>query len=306
MEGKQEEVRKKLGELGVEFIYDMGTGLWICRVPSSLAKEQDVNARVMDNALQDRLTANIKGRGQLESLPLFAFIDGKVEIISGHHRMKSARAAGIEYVIAIIDVSGLSRSKIAAKQLAHNAIEGIDDEATLRQICKLIDSVDDMLESAVPEELFKNMQTEINKLATPAVSFDFKLVQFTFLPHQFDDFEHLIKSSASADLNGVADVAEFEDFVKTLGKVQKFHSVKAVGTAVHLMTEAALQQLGEKGYDEDTEWVSLTSIIGNGAIPAETGELIKEAIQKAEKAGEIEKKKGWQVMECLARHYLGK
>ena len=50
-------------------------------------------------------------------------------------------------IIAIVDVSGLSRSKIAAKQLAHNAISGFDDDSTLREIVKMIDDVDDMIES---------------------------------------------------------------------------------------------------------------------------------------------------------------
>lgn len=203
-----------------------------------------------------------------------------------------------------MDISGLTRSKIAAKQLAHNAIEGVDDEDTLRQICKLIDSVDDMMESAVKEELFKDIDSEISKLATPAVSFDFKLVQFTFLPHQFDAFDKLIKASASADLVGVADVADFENFVVTLGKVQKFHDVKAVGTAVSLMTKAALEDLGESGFEEDVEYVPLASLIGGGALPAPSADIIKKAIKKAEDSKEITKKDRWKLFEILAERYL--
>lgn len=301
---EQKGIRDELEKLGVEFIYDMGTGLWIAKVPVNLAKEQDINARIMDNAMQDRLTSNIKGRGQLESLPLFAYVEGHIEIISGHHRMKSARAAGLEYVIAIIDISGLTRSKIASKQLAHNAIEGVDDENTLRQICKLIDSIDDMMESAVREDLFKEMDNEIGKLATPSVSFDFKLIQFTFLPHQFDAFEKLIKASSNADLLGVADIRDFEPFVKTLGKVQKFHDVKAVGTAIGLMTKTALEALGESGFEESVEYVPLASVIGGGAMPSASADIIKKAIKKAEDRKEITKKDRWKLFEILAERYL--
>lgn len=119
---------------GCEVIYDMGSGLVIAKVPLDKVKEQDINARIMKNEMQDQLTANIKKRGQLESLPLFVLVDGKLEIISGHHRVKSARAAEMKEIIAIVDVSGLSRSKIAAKQLAHNAISGFDDDSTLREL----------------------------------------------------------------------------------------------------------------------------------------------------------------------------
>ena len=123
----------------IEDIYDMGTGLWICKVPLDKVKEQDINARIMKKEMQDQLTANIKNRGQLESLPLLVLKDGVLEIISGHHRIKSARAAGLKTIIAIVDKSGLSRSKIAAKQLAHNAISGIDDQSTLREIVKMLE-----------------------------------------------------------------------------------------------------------------------------------------------------------------------
>ena len=134
---------------GCEVIYDMGSGLVIAKFPLDKVKEQDINARIMKNEMQDQLTANIKKRGQLESLPLFVLVDGKLEIISGHHRVKSARAAEMKEIIAIVDVSGLSRSKIAAKQLAHNAISGFDDDSTLREIVKMIDDVDDMIESCL-------------------------------------------------------------------------------------------------------------------------------------------------------------
>lgn len=148
---------------GCEVIYDMGSGLVIAKVPLDKVKEQDINARIMKNEMQDQLTANIKKRGQLESLPLFVLVDGKLEIISGHHRVKSARAAEMKEIIAIVDVSGLSRSKIAAKQLAHNAISGFDDDSTLREIVKMIDDVDDMIESFVGKEIMEEPLEQYDK-----------------------------------------------------------------------------------------------------------------------------------------------
>ena len=121
-----------------EIIYDMGTELYIAKVQLADLKEQDINARIMKNEMQDQLTANIKNRGQLESLPLIALMGEKLEIISGHHRVKSAREAGLKEIIVILDKSGLTRSKAASKQLAHNAISGFDDESTLKEIVKLL------------------------------------------------------------------------------------------------------------------------------------------------------------------------
>lgn len=161
--------------MSYEKIYDMGTGLIIAKVQLDKVREQDINARIMKKEMQDQLTANIKNRGQLESLPLLVEKDGVLEIISGHHRIKSARAAGMKEIIAIIDVSGLSRSKIASKQLAHNAISGFDDPSILREICKMLDDVDDMLESFIGKDIMEEPLEQYDTLTsakwkTPASS----------------------------------------------------------------------------------------------------------------------------------------
>ena len=110
-------------------IADMGSGLLIAKVSLADFKEQDINARIMKSDMQKQLTDNIKKRGQLESLPFCALIDGKIEIVSGHHRIRSAKDSGImSEIFVILDTTGLRRSQVAAKQLAHNAISGFDDQ----------------------------------------------------------------------------------------------------------------------------------------------------------------------------------
>ena len=202
--------------MSYEKIYDMGTGLIIAKVQLDKVREQDINARIMRKEMQDQLTANIKNRGQLESLPLLVEKDGVLEIISGHHRIKSARAAGMKEIIAIIDVSGLSRSKIASKQLAHNAISGFDDPSILREICKMLDDVDDMLESFIGKDIMEEPLEQYDKLLSPAVHFDFKNITFSFLPHQVKDMDALVKNleSSAPEIIGVAPYEQCNIFNK--------------------------------------------------------------------------------------------
>lgn len=298
MAGEQEKI--------YEVVYDMSSGLVIAKVSINKVKEQDINARVMKDDMQDMLTANIKKRGQLESLPLLVLVGSTLEIISGHHRIKSARAAGLEEIIAIVDISGLSRSQIAAKQLAHNAISGFDDDNTLREICKMITDVDDMLESALPEEYFKNLEIEIERLATPSVEFDWKVVEFAFLPHQLKDLSLLTEKLSHADCIGVASIEQFKPFIDALEKTQKFEDVRSVGTAIHMMINATLNSLGEKGYGDDieTEWIPVSKLLGGGTVPKESAEIINKAIKKAEKDGTITSKNRWQLIEYLCANYL--
>lgn len=292
---------------GYEVIYDMGSGLQIVKIQIDRVKEQDINARIMKNEMQDQLTANIKNRGQLESLPLLVLVGDVVEIISGHHRIKSARAAGLKEIIAILDVSGLSRSKIAAKQLAHNAISGFDDDSTLREIVKMIKDVDDMLESYVGKDILEEPLEEYSKLVSPAVVFDFKNITFAFLPHQIKDMDVLVKSleSTGAEIVGVAAYEQCKAFCETLSKYQKFSDIRNMGTAIHSMVEVVNEKMNNAGYDEEGEWTYLTKVFGSNAVPVEAAKVISQAVKKAEKEGVITSKNRWQLIEYLCADYVG-
>ncbi len=289
-----------------EVIYDMGFGLIIAKVPLDKVKEQDINARIMKNEMQDQLTANIKNRGQLESLPLFCLVGEKIEIISGHHRVKSARAAGMKEIIAIVDVSGLSRSKIAAKQLAHNAISGFDDDSTLREIVKMIDDVDDMIESFVGKDILEEPLEQYDKMLSPAVQFDFKTVVFSFLPHQVKDMDVLVKNleTTAPEIIGVAPYEQCKQFIETLSKYQKFTDIRNVGAAIHSMIQSVNEKMDDAGFDEEEDWTYLTKLFGSNAVPGESAQVIQQAIKKAEKEGTVTSKNKWQLIEYLCADYL--
>lgn len=289
-----------------EKIYDMGTGLIIAKVPLDKVREQDINARIMKKEMQDQLTANIKNRGQLESLPLLVEKDGVLEIISGHHRIKSARAAELKEIVAIIDVSGLSRSKIAAKQLAHNAISGFDDQDVLKEICKMLDDVDDMLESFIGKDILEEPLEQYDKLLSPAVQFDFKNITFSFLPHQVRDMDALVKSleSSAPEIIGVAPYEQCKHFIEALARYQKFSDIRNVGAAIHSMIESVTEKMDDAGFNEEEDWTYLTKLFGSNAIPAESAATITKAIKKAEKEGTVTSKNRWQLIEAWATDYL--
>lgn len=290
-----------------QVIHDMGSGLLIVKIPLDVVVEQDVNARIMKNEMQDQLTANIAKRGQLESLPYLTEDGNKVRIISGHHRIKSARQAGIKEIYAILDVSGLSRSQEAAKQLAHNAISGFDDQSMLKEIVKMISDVDDMLESYVGKDILAEPMAEFDKLISPAVQFDFRTLVFAFLPHQLQNLELLVKEleKAGPEIVGVAEYEQGKRFVETLSKYQQFQDVRNLGAAISSMIEAANEKMDIAGYDPAGEWTYLTKVFGSNSIPTEAAQVIQQALKKAEKEGVIGKKNRWQLIEFLCVDYLG-
>ncbi|MEG1433053.1 ParB N-terminal domain-containing protein [Eubacterium sp.] len=294
-------------EMSYREIYDMGSGLVIAEVPINTLREQDVNARIMKPEMMRQLTENIKNRGQLESLPFCILKEKSIDIISGHHRIKAAREAGIEKIIIILDISGLSRSQVAAKQLAHNAISGFDDESTIREIVKMIEDVDDMLESFIGKDIMEEPLSKLEKINSPSIDFDFQNVCFSFLSKQVEDFDILVEEieKTNPEIVGIADISQANTFIEALSKYQKFTDIKNVGAAIHAMVTATCEKMEIEGFDgQDDEWTYLSKIFGSNAIPRESAEIIKEAVKKAQKEEIVGSKNKWQLIEYLAADYL--
>ncbi len=306
--GTTENQSAEVKTVSYEQMLELGHGLIIAKVPLTSLREQDINARIMKNEMQKQLTDNIRKRGQLESLPFCALVDDKIEIISGHHRIRSAKDSGvIGEIYVILDVTGLTRSQIAAKQLAHNAISGFDDQSTLKEIVKLIDDVDDMLESYIGKEILGEPLAELEKLLSPTVEYDWKNIVFTFLPHQVKDLDKLVEAlrSQQPDFIGACDIEQHKPFIDALAKYQEFANVKNTGAAIHAMIKGTEQLFDDLKFDDKQEWVQITSILGSSAIPKEAAEIIAMAIKKMIESGDITAKNKWKAIELWAADYLG-
>ena len=168
----------------------------------------------------------------------------------------------------------------------------------------MITDVDDMLESYIGKEIMEEPLEQYEKLASPAVHFDFKNVTFAFLPHQIADMDVLVKALQGSEIVGVASYDDCQKFVETLGKYQQFTDIRNVGAAVHSMIENANERMNAVGFNEDEEWTYLTKLFGSNAIPADAADPIKSAIKKAEKAGIVSSKNRWELIERLCEDYL--
>lgn len=306
--GTTENQSAEVKTVSYEQMLELGHGLIIAKVPLTSLREKDINARIMKNEMQKQLTDNIRKRGQLESLPFCALVDGKIEIISGHHRIRSAKDSGvINEIYVILDVTGLTRSQIAAKQLAHNAISGFDDQSTLKEIVKLIDDVDDMLESYIGKDILGEPLAELEKLLSPTVEYDWKNIVFTFLPHQVKDLDKLVEAlrSQQPDFIGACDIEQHKPFIDALAKYQEFANVKNTGAAIHAMIKGTEQLFDDLQFDDKQEWVQITSVLGSSAIPKEAAEIITMAIKKMIESGDVNAKSKWKAIELWAADYLG-
>lgn len=95
---------------------------------------REKNARHMSRETFSRLVSNIEKDGALGSLPLCRRIDEGYELISGHHRVKAALAAGVKEALILYVDRELTEQEVTAMQLSHNALVGTDDVLQLLEM----------------------------------------------------------------------------------------------------------------------------------------------------------------------------
>jgi len=234
----------------------LGEGLELHRVYIDALVEQELNARTMDPETFKRLVANIESGWRLESLPFCAAVwkDGKLEIqiVAGHHRVRSARKAGLSEIYILLDVTGLTRSEIVSKQLSHNAISGMDDQDTLVQMFQDMDRIEDMVASHIdPFEIGVYPPVEIPRLDTVKVNYETRVVTFMFLPIQAEQLDEVCERVPPAvDEIFLMPDTLVEKFERTMQGLGKRCDIRSMGAIVSKMCDIAEEWLEEHPEEE--------------------------------------------------------
>ncbi|MER5697815.1 ParB/RepB/Spo0J family partition protein [Streptomyces mirabilis] len=226
----------------------IGEDLYIKWVDVTTLREQDINAQVMQPRHFERLTGNIRKRGALESLPYChqPGLQGPIEVISGHHRSRAARAAGLGRIPVIVDARQMRRSEVIAKQIAHNELHGDPDKDVLAQLVSMIDNVDDLIATGLDEDQLPTVEPDDTKLAIPHGEFDWRAATLMFLPHQMEDFKEAVTAIANGtDLVGVAPVEMFEQFAAAVYAFGRCKEVRNFTTMIALLTDIARREVEE-------------------------------------------------------------
>jgi hypothetical protein len=240
-----------------EFVADCGQNLAIYKVVADDLTEQNVNAHIMPPEMLERLTENIKNEGRLESLPLtVARKNGKFEIISGHHRVRAARAAQLAEFFVLADTRNLPRSKVVAKQLAHNSIFGQDDTQTLKKLYEELDSIDDMLESYLrPEDFDDVKQLQPAQITDISVTIPWKHLTLVFVPRTMEALERIDgwvkRTPKETDVIGVVGHEILERFRAASLALGRTEDIRSLGAIMTRMTEIVEAYIEENRDDEE-------------------------------------------------------
>lgn len=215
-----------------------GFGLEIWKVHVDALKEQKTNARVMSNKLFERLVKNVGDDKRLESLPFcYQNDEGQFEIISGHHRIRSARVAGITEIFVLVDPKHLTKDEVVSKQLAHNAIAGQDDTQILADLYTKIENVLERAKTGIDAESLKLNQFNPVSLQGLSFKFDTRTILLTFLPTGYNRVEEAMKCVEKRDQIALAHADDFQPFVDTLKQVSANENVRNVSAVLLRMCE---------------------------------------------------------------------
>jgi ParB-like chromosome segregation protein Spo0J len=293
-----------------EKLLDLGQGLELWQVDVDELREQDKNAQQMDPAMFTRLEDTVGRDHRLEQLPFCALTEKGIEVVSGHHRTRAARAAGVRSIYVLVDTTGLTDDQIKAKQLAHNAISGRSDPQLVREIYESIQDTDARLEAFVdPKEL--DLDLESLSTGNVNVDFDHRTIVVSFLPSEKERFERALEKAREqlpSDMEAVylADIELAELFLKLTAKTSEALDVRAMGTVLGVIADIVLEQLGDDELDEGkTERVHLSQVVKQAYIPRSAASTIERALDRLESDGAITKKNRWQGLEYMAAEYLG-
>jgi ParB-like chromosome segregation protein Spo0J len=301
---KKKKAKPRAPMIEPQRILELGNGLELWKVHPSALREQDVNARSMPKAMFERLSQTIGRDKRLESLPLCARTEKGLEIISGHHRTRAATAAGLSELFTLVDVTGLTRSQIAAKQLAHNAIEGQDNEQLLAEIYRQIEDAESKLEAFVDQKL--DVEVPRVKIEGLDVEIDFKTVLLIFLPRVKERLDRALEylRSSGQRLDGVyvAADSDYAPLERAVRKINEEYDVRVVADIIGKMADLALEACGASV--EGPERVHLKDILGTAWVPKEAASVIRDAVAKMIKAGDIGQTNRWQALEHWAAEYL--
>lgn len=219
--------------------------------PKSL-KARETNARYMTAEQLERLTENVRRDGKLTSAPLaHTLADGRLELISGHHRTLAAIGAGLEQIDVIVITSELDEPRIKALQLSHNAITGQDDQSILRSLYESLDLIERKHSGLTDDILADIGKVDVSGLSLGAI--EYQQLRIDFLPEDATAFEAALKRLGKAGAKQRVLVARYEDFdavFDTLIAVKAATDTFNAGLALRFMADLALERLEQIDAEE--------------------------------------------------------
>lgn len=209
----------------------------------------DLNAQFMEGAEYRQLVENIKADGCLTGNTPFAWRvhdDGAqqpsdppvYEVLSGNHRVRASIDAGLDEITIEATDQYLNPARRAAIQLAHNAIVGRSDPATLKLIFQSIDDVGLRMYTGLDDKLL-GLLPDAGVAPLSEAALEFQTISLTFLPDEAEAaaaaLDRARKAAGKMDGHWLARWADYDRAMDGVEAAGQAHGVKNTATALMLV-----------------------------------------------------------------------
>lgn len=195
------------------------------------------NARVFKKDTFKQLTENIRKDGRLSSMPLCRRMPdsegGKLEVLSGNHRVQASIQAGLPHILALVILEDLSRAQQIAIQLSHNALVGDDDQAILAELWASIEEISAKVYAGLSSDIVEKLEKlELVSFTTPQVYS--RTMTFAFVDDEAERLNGVLESleALPAKEAHVLSLKHFERFFDLLETAKKKCAVRNTSLAM--------------------------------------------------------------------------
>lgn len=288
----------------------------IRRVDPRTIKLLDLNARFMKYETYQQLVRNVRRDGALTSVPFcWTTPEGRLEVLSGNHRVQAAIDADLDEIDVMVTDEPLTYQQRVGIQLSHNAIDGEDDPAVLKQLYDSLDDTDWRAYAGLDDKTLDLLQqVDVGSLAD--VDLDYATVQIVFLPPELQSVREVLddaKKATPSDERWAAAMREHDRLLDALAETRDSYNIGNIATALALILgvyEKHRDELKDGFLDPATGealhkgWSPLNVIFGRGTIPAQAAAVVVRAVEAMIGREEIAHDKPWQALEYWAADYL--
>ena len=206
------------------------------------------NARYFKKDQFKQLVENLKKDQRLSGTPLCHTVeDGKLEVLSGNHRVEASVEAGIPWILVIVDLGDLSENEQIAVQLSHNSLVGVDDDQILAELWNKIDDIKMKCYAGLSSETVEQLKKiKLVSFTTPQIRT--KQVSFAFTETEVEVITDILDElgKITADSIHLSHIDQFPDFFNLIQDIKKKENIKNGSLAVLRMVELASSALAAK------------------------------------------------------------
>jgi hypothetical protein len=277
-----------------------------------------VNARYMKHETYEQLVKNIKRDGKLTSVPFACREpDGTYLVLSGNHRVKAARDAGLQEIDVMVTDEDLDHEQRVALQLSHNALTGEDDPSILKDLFESL-SVEWKDYAGLDDKTLKLLD-EVSIDSLSEANLDFTTLTLAFLPDELDRVSEVF-AQVKAFTKGskavfLARMADYDRLLDSLESASDAGDIKNQATALLILLEIVERHIGEltdAWLDQTTQqpkrtkgMVPVAAILGTPRVPVAVAAAVQKAIEKLVAQGEIAADQRHEGLTLLAQGVLG-